>query len=230
MAFPTTHWSLLAVATLHGDSRATAALGEFYERYRRPVRAFFQFRGVEPDEVEDVVQAFFLNVMQRSLLRRADRERGMFRSYLCGAAVYFLSRWKDHREARKRGGGTAALSLDDDGTPVPVTEDDQRMFDRGWAVRLLELAFGRVESEYAQEPGRFTVLREFLPGSVRQPTTVEAAQRAGLNENTLRSEVNRLRRRFRDYLRAEVALTASAPHEVDAEIAWLREVLSSQAA
>ena len=122
MAFPTTHWSLLALATLHGDSRATAALGEFYERYRRPVRAFFQFRGVEPDEVEDVVQAFFLQVMQRSLLRRADRERGMFRSYLCGAAVYFLSRWKDHREAIKRGGGTAALSIDDDGTPVPVTE------------------------------------------------------------------------------------------------------------
>ena len=84
-------------------------------------------------------------------------------------------------------------------------------------------------AEYAQTPERFAVLREFLPGSVGQPTTAEAAQRAGLNESTLRSEVHRLRGRFRDCLRAEVALTTSAPHEVDGEIAWLREVLSAVA-
>ena len=69
------------------------------------------------------------------------------------------------------------------------------------------------------------MLREFLPGSAQQPSTVEAAQRLGMNENSLRSEVHRLRGRFREGLRAEVALTTNAPHEVDGEIAWLREVL-----
>lgn len=220
---------MLAAATLHGDSLAVAALGDFYERYRQPVRQFFQARGVAPGELDDTVQAFFLHIMQRSLLRRADRQRGMFRSYLCGAGVFFLSRLRDQRDAAKRGGGASALSLEDDATPMPVTEDDQRAFDRGWAVRMLELAFERVAAEYAAEPDRFAVLREFLPGSVRQPTTEEAAQRAGMNENTLRSEVHRLRGRFRECLRAEVALTTSAPHEVDAEIAWLREVLSAAA-
>jgi RNA polymerase sigma-70 factor (ECF subfamily) len=188
------------------------------------------FRGVAPADLDDVVQAFFLHVMQQSLLRRADRERGKFRNYLCGAAVFFLSRWNERREAAKRGGGVPEVSLDSDEIPQPATEDDQRAFDRGWAVRLLELAFERVEAEYAGEPGRFAVLREFLPGSVRQPTTAEAAHRTGMNENTLRSEVHRLRVRFRDCLRAEVALTTSAPHEVDNEIAWLREVLNAVAA
>ena len=227
MAFPTTHWSLLAAATLHGDSRAAAALGQFYDRYRGPVRMFFHARGVQPADLDDVVQAFFLHAMEKSLLRRADRQKGTFRSYICGAAVYFLTKHFDHRDAKKRGGGAAAVSLDEDDFLMPATEDDQREFDRGWAVRMLELAFERVQSEYVREPGRFAVLREFLPGSTHQPTTAEAARRAGLNENTLRSEVHRLRERFRDCLRAEVALTTSAPHEVDGEIAWLREVLAA---
>lgn len=226
MAFPTTHWSLLAEATLHGDSRAAAAMGEFYDRYRGPVRTFFHLRGVGPDDLDDMVQAFFLHAMEKSLLRRADRQKGTFRSYLCGAAVNFLSRHFDYHDAIKRGGGAAALSLDDDDVLMPATEDDQREFDRGWAVRMLELAFARLQAEYGREPARFTVLREFLPGSARQPTTIEAAARMGVNENALRTEVHRLRGRFRDCLRAEVALTTSAPHEVDGEIAWLREVLA----
>jgi hypothetical protein len=79
-----------------------AALGDFYERYRQPVRQFFQARGVPPGELDDTAQAFFLHIMQRSLLRRADRERGMFRSYLCGAAVFFLSSRRNQRDAVKR--------------------------------------------------------------------------------------------------------------------------------
>ena len=228
MAFPTTHWSQLAAATLHGDSRASAALGEFYNRYRGPVRTFFHLRDVDASELEDMVQAFFLHAMERSLLRRADRQKGSFRSWLCGAAVNFLGTHSSRREALKRGGGMVALSLDDEDTPMPATEDDQREFDRAWAVRMLELAFDRVQRDYIDEPGRFAVLREFLPGSSRQPTTAEAAIRTGWNENTLRSEVHRLRVRFRECLRAEVTLTTSAPHEVEGEIAWLREVLSAK--
>jgi hypothetical protein len=93
---------------------------------------------------------------------------------------------------------------------------------------MLELAFARVQEDYASEPERFAVLREFLPGSAGQPTTADAAKRGGWNESTLRNEVHRLRTRFRECLRAEVALTTSAPHEVDGEIAWLREVLSAK--
>jgi DNA-directed RNA polymerase specialized sigma24 family protein len=227
MAFPSTHWSQLAVATLHGDDRSSRALAEFYDRYRGPVRTFFHLRGVPLGEVDDMVQGFFLHAMQKSLLRRADRQRGTFRSFLCGAAVHFLQQHRDHHGALKRGGGESELSLDGDAVPLPTTEDDQREFDRGWALRMLELALVRVQAQYAQQPERFAVLREFLPGSPRPPSTVEASQRTGLNENTLRSEIHRLRHRFRECLRAEVALTISVPHEVDAELAWLRDVLTS---
>ena len=225
--FPTTHWSTLAAATLHGDSRATAALGSFYERYRGPVRSFYKYRGVEEAEADDLVQGFFLHAMQHSLLRRADRERGLFRSYLCGAAAFFLSHWRERQAAARRGGDMEFLALDAPGTPEPATEDDQRAFDRAWALRILELSFARVAATYAGNAERFAVLREFLPGSVRQPSTVEAARRAGINENTLRSEVHRLRAEFRECLRAEVALTTSSLQEVDSELAWLREVLSA---
>ena len=224
--FPSTHWSTLAAATLHGDSRAAAALGSFYERYRGPVRSFFSYRGIPEGELDDVVQSFFLHAMQHSLTRRAQRERGLFRSYLCGAAAFFLRNWKDREKASKRGGGAEMLPLDDPNSPEMASEDDQRVFDRGWALRVLELSFARVEAAYGGQPERFGLLREFLPGTVRQPSTAEAAQRAGLNENTLRSEVHRLRGIFRECLRAEVVLTTSAPHEVDAELAWLREVLA----
>jgi RNA polymerase sigma-70 factor (ECF subfamily) len=230
MAFPSTHWTLLAAATLHGSRVAAEALGDFYVRYRGPVRSFFLLRGVPPGEVDDVVQEFFLHAMERSLLRRAERERGRFRSWLCGAAVRFLSQRHHHGRALKRGAGVADLSLDEEGVEEQVTMDDQRDFDRDWAVRILELAFERVQSDYRDHPARFLVLREFLPGSAPSPRSAEAAALLGMNENTLRSEVHRLRRRFRECLRAEVVLTTTLPHEVDAEMAWLREVLSAQPA
>lgn len=230
MAFPSTHWTLLASATLHGSSVAAEALGDFYVRYRGPVRSFFLLRGVPDGEVDDVVQAFFLHAMERSLLRRAERERGRFRSWLCGAAVRFLSQRRHYDRALKRGAGVADLSLDEAGVGEQATMDDQRDFDRDWALRILELAFERVQSDYRDHPARFLVLREFLPGSSLVPGSTEAAVLLGMNENTLRSEVHRLRLRFRECLRAEVVLTTAAPHEVDAEMAWLREVLSAQAA
>ena len=159
----------------------------------------------------------------------AERERGRFRSWLCGAAVRFLSQRRHYDRALKRGAGVADLSLDEAGVGEQATMDDQRDFDRDWAVRILELAFERVQSDYRDHPARFLVLREFLPGSALAPRSTEAAVLLGMNENTLRSEVHRLRLRFRECLRAEVVLTTAAPHEVDAEMAWLREVLSAQA-
>ena len=229
MAFPSTHWTLLASATLHGSSVAAEALGDFYVRYRGPVRSFFLLRGVPDGEVDDLVQAFFLHAMERSLLRRAERERGRFRSWLCGAAVRFLSQRRHYDRALTRGAGVADLSLAEAGVGDQATMDDQRDFDRDWAVRILELAFERVQSDYRDHPARFRVLREFLPGSALAQRSTVAAVLLGMNENTLRSEVHRLRLRFRECLRAEVVLTTAAPHEVDAEMAWLREVLSAQA-
>jgi DNA-directed RNA polymerase specialized sigma24 family protein len=212
----------LAEASLHGDSRATSALGTFYRRYQAPVKSFMAWRGVAEDALEDMVQEFFLHAMQRSLLKRADRQRGRFRSFLCGAVVLFLKNVNDWASAKKRGGDIDLIAYEDGNAAI---EDDQRAFDRGWALRMLELAFERVQAEY--DPVRFAVLKEFLPGSLRPPTTAEAAHRLDLTDNTLLSEVHRLRKRYRECLRAEVAVTTSAPHEVDAELAWLRQVLAN---
>lgn len=231
MAFPTTRWSLLAQATIHGDLAANAALAEFYRRYREPVVGFIARQPRQETQAEDLAQEFFLHLIQGSALRRADRARGRFRSFLLGALVRFLARERERAEAEKRGAGAAAVSLDaaapcHDELTVPA--DIAAAFDREWARDLILRARGEVEAAWRAKEGmrEFAVLREFLPGATATPPYEAAAEQLGWPLARLKTEVHRLRRQFRDQVRAEVALTVDAPHEVDAEMSHLRAVLA----
>jgi RNA polymerase sigma-70 factor (ECF subfamily) len=232
MEFPSTHWSQLAIATLQGESEAEAALATFYRRYREPVMNFIRRRGIEPGRAEDLAQDFFLHLIAKSTLKRADAARGRFRTFLLGALVRFLGDVRDREQAAKRGGGTPPVSLDavDSGWAMPTVEPATAAeFDREWALQILALALQRLEAEYAAraKAAEFAVLRAYVPGGLAPLAYEEAAGRLGLNLGTLKTEVHRLRQRFRGCLREELARTVTSPGEIDAEIAYLGRVLQS---
>ena len=232
MAFPTTHWSRLAKATLHGEPEARAALEGLCRAYWRPVNEFIRWRSVTRGDAEDLTQEFMLHIIEKSLFKRADRLRGQFRSFLLGALVRFLSDATDRRNATKRGGAAQHVSLERSELPPPsddvsLSGPGAVLFDREWALTLLETALERLRTQYAEagRAGDFASLKDFLPGGVADSSYATAAQRIGLSIPALKSEVHRLRGRLRQIIRTEVSRTVSAPHEVEMEIAHLGEVL-----
>lgn len=228
--FPSTMWTEIASATLHGNSSAGRALEGFYERYREPVRRFMLRRGFSESDAEDFTHEFFLELMLDSALRKADRTRGKFRSFLLGAAVRFLHDQAARRNAQKRGAGIEPAVIEDHAEDAALlTHVDEAQFDRLWALSLVESAFCQVEVE-SNERGRaqlFRVLKRFLPGGGHLTSYQEAASELGLSEASTKVEIHRLRNRFRELLRAEVLTTVSRPHEVDEEMRYLAQVLRS---
>ncbi len=211
---------MLAQASLHGDTNGRVALEDMCRNYWAPVRAAIGRRWPWPGEEDDLTQDFFVHLMERGTLRRADRERGRFRSYLLGALKFYLSHQLEAAHAAKRGGGQKAVELQEWMAPAAEGDPD---FDRAWAVEILVRAIGRVEGEVGADS--FSLLRRFLPGSEAAPSYEEAAQISGRPLGTLKSDVSRLRKRLREIIRLEVALTVSAPHEIDGEVAYLHQML-----
>lgn len=229
MAFPTTRWSLLAQATIHGDTVQGAALAEFYRRYRAPVVNFIRRQTGDHARAEDLAQEFFLHLAESSTLQRADPLRGRFRSFLLGALTRFLARERTRSSAAKRGSGEAHLSLDaltpGVGEPADLAEVAQA-FDREWARDLLIRVRQELIAAWPGDKAGLDVLLRFLPGAVETPPYEAAAAGLGWTLARLKTEVFRVRSQFRELVRAEVALTVEAPHEIDAEMAHLHLVLS----
>jgi DNA-directed RNA polymerase specialized sigma24 family protein len=233
MAFPSTRWSLLAQATIHGDAAQTEALAEFYRRYREPVVSFIRQQGTAGAQAEDLAQEFFLHLIKSSTLHRVDPLRGRFRSFLLGTLTRFLARTRVRNEAMKRGSGVAPLSFDDlaSGVGEPaVPADVARAFDREWARELLIRVRHDLEADWKGEVAALAMLLRFLPGAVDTPAYEPAAAGLGWPLARLKTEVFRLRSQFRERVRAEIALTVDAPHEIEAEMAHLHLVLSDPSA
>ena len=232
MAFPTTRWSLLAQATIHGDAMQREALAEFYRRYREPVVSYLRRHQPEA-RADDLSQEFFLHLIENSTLQRADPLRGRFRSFLLGALNRFLARTRVHEAAAKLGSGEAALSLDaltlGAGEPV-VPAAVAEAFDRDWARSLIVRVRCQLSSDWRGKAADLALLMRFLPGSVDTPAYEAAALTLGWSLARLKTEVFRLRQKFRDQVRQEVALTVETPHEIELEMAHLHLVLADPAA
>lgn len=233
VSFPTTNWTLLAAATLDGNTQGRAALESLCREYRRPVHAVLRARGFPAPEAEDLTQEFFLGLFETRAWKRADRERGRFRSFLLGALGHMLDHVWRARFAQKRGGGESPVSLDaaaDAGLEI-AAPDAMRcdLFDREWALGLIQAAFADVEREFADSARieEFAVLRRFLPGVEAPMRYDEAARLLGKSEGVVKSLVHRLRARFRETLRRSVARTVAAAHEVEEELAYLHAVLAA---
>jgi DNA-directed RNA polymerase specialized sigma24 family protein len=235
MNFPTTQWSMLARATLNDDPSGRRALGDFHRKYREPVLAFLLRRGLPPHDAEDLAQSFFVHLMQKATLRRADPARGRFRSFLLGALVRHLSQDREQRDAAKRGGGVPLVSFEAvaDVTAEPaVAQAELLAYDRDWAMHLLRRALEDAAAGYREQDREkdYLVLRAYLPGSVPPvPTYEESAARLGMGLGAFKTEVHRLRGRVRELLRREIATTVSSPQEIDDEVAYLGRVLQSSA-
>jgi RNA polymerase sigma factor (sigma-70 family) len=231
MNFPTTQWSLLAQSSWDGGTQSRRALEALCGRYWGPIHQFIRSDYVDDPEAQDLTQDFMLHLLQKSLFDRADPLRGRFRSFLLGALVRFLRDAVDRKRTLKRGGALLHLSLESgelgEDEQIACAPDAARVFDREWAVTILECSLERVRAEYVEDDrgAVFAALQQFLPGNTEPPTYDEAASQLGLSLGALKSEVHRLRRRLRAVVREEVAQTVSAPHEMEAEMAHLQEVL-----
>jgi len=234
MSFPTTHWTMLAEATLSGDTRGRSALEQMCRDYHRPVFVVLRARGFAEEEAEDLTQDFFLRLFESQAWKRAERGKGRFRSFLLGTLTHMLQHVWTAGQRQKRGGGTRTESLEavQESGEVPAAADEgntETVFDREWALGLIQAAFARVEAEFeeAGRAGEFAVLRRFLPGVGVPLRYDEAARLLGKSEGLVKSMIHRMRDDYRRALRALVARTVSAAHEVDEELAYLHQVLAA---
>ena len=227
MYFPTTQWTLLARASLTEEPGSRQALEELCRRYWTPLHQFIGSRGYTETEAEDLTQEFLLHILEHSTLSRADRLQGRFRSFLLGALSRFLADQYDKRTAQKRGSGAIHLSVDEQTQNLADERGAATRFDREWALVVLENALRSLEAENSTPSlaTHFAVLRKFLPGSLETPPYEAAAAQIGVTLPAFKSELHRLRTRFRALVRQELAATVSAPHEIDEEMEHLRRVL-----
>ncbi len=228
MYFPTTQWTQLAQASVNGDTAGRQALDDMCRRYWAPLYQFVRSRGYSEEAAQDLTQEFLLHLLEDSRFRKADRLRGRFRSFLCGALIRFLAGEYERRQALKRGGAAVHVSLENQGAALAgVSEADEAFFDREWAMGILENALRAAQDEFeARGAGtQFAVLRRFLPGSLEMPAYEEAAGQLGLSLAAFKSELHRLRQRFKALVRQEVTATVSAPHEIEEEMNYLQRVL-----
>jgi RNA polymerase sigma-70 factor (ECF subfamily) len=232
--FPTTCWSRVARAGDPADPEARAALEGLCRDYWYPLYAFVRRRGLDPEEASDVIQGFFTDVLDRGALTGVDPDRGRFRAFLRGACSHYLAHHRAHDRALKRGGGRTPIPidlLDAEGRygrePVHELTAD-RLFERRWAVALLERVLAQLAAEAAatSKPGLFDRLRPMLEGDNPAESYREVASALGMTEGAVKAAAHRLRARYRALLRAEVARTVVEEADVDGELGELITALA----
>ena len=226
--FRTTCWTQV-LAAQGNSSESEEALGELCEHYYEPVLAYLKRAGEDrKGEAQDLAHDFFADLLQGHRLDQLEREKGRFRSYLLGALKHFLSHQRSRKAAQKRGGNAQAFSLNETGVEVregSALEDVRALppdawFDRQWAMTLLDRALAVVEAE-CEADGRGTEFRQLSPwltGEAEHGDQAALAESLGIPSNTLKSHIHRLRRRFRQAVKAEIERTLSDGSEVQAEM------------
>jgi RNA polymerase sigma-70 factor (ECF subfamily) len=227
--FATTQWSLVLAAKPDEASRSRArrALQKLCTAYWYPLYAFVRYRGYSSDEAQDLTQAFFAQIIETHGLATADPERGRFRSYLLGAMKHFLANEWHRGQTQKRGGGVIVLDLDAlepearYALEPACTTDPDAGFDREWAQQTIARAMEklRAESDARGKGELFEGLKGSLTGE--ESARSETAARLGMTEGAVKVAVHRLRQRYRELLRAEIAETVTNPSDVDAEMRHL---------
>jgi len=233
--FATTHWSVVLAAGTASREDAENALTQLCEAYWYPLYAFVRRRGYSAPDAQDLTQAFFARLLEKHSLRVADPERGKFRSFLLASLDNFLANEHDRARAQKRGGGLTHFSLDLAAGESRVNLEPaheltpERLYERQWALTMLELVVGRMEAEY-QDAGKarqFELLKNALAGGRQRLPYAEVAEELDMSVENARQAAHRMRRRYRTLLREEVARTVADPSDVDEELANLFEALGN---
>jgi RNA polymerase sigma factor (sigma-70 family) len=232
--FATTHWSVVARCALTDLPDATDALARLCEMYWPPTYSFIRRRGYPPADAQDLTQSFFAFFLRTKAYARTDRLNGKFRSFLLASAKNFLANDWDRNQAIRRGGGYEFIPLDPetaeafyDAASAPDSTAE-RLFELRWARTVTTDALNSLREELRAEDKLelFDQLKSFLTRGSVVPSYEEASARTGLPRATVKTHVHRLRQRYREILRREIARTVSAPHEIDEELRYLCNVLA----
>lgn len=232
-AFATTHWSIVLEAGRGRHAEADVALAELCQKYWFPLYAYVRRRVHDTSEAQDLTQEFFARLLEKELLAQATPDRGRFRSFLLTAMQNFLTNEWRKAQATKRGGGQRVLSLDftagDSRLHFEPGHDwtAERIFERNWSITLLEHVLTRLRDEYtaAGKENLFAALRPYISSNRDEGSFAAVAEQLEMTEGAAKVAAHRLRKRYRELLRAELAQTVADPADVDAEIAWLFNAL-----
>jgi DNA-directed RNA polymerase specialized sigma24 family protein len=232
--FATTHWSVVLAAGERDSPPAVDALEKLCRAYWYPLYACIRRRGCSAQDAEDLTQGFFAVLLAGNYLARADRERGRFRTFLLTAFNNFLHNEHDRSTALKRGGGREIVSWDEHTAegryarePVGGLSPEQ-IYEKRWVATLLERVLGRLRGEFDTTECRelFDQLKAHLWGEDEAIPYAQLSGQFAMTVSALKVTVHRLRRRYRDLLREEIAQTVADPAEIDDEIQYLIRVTS----
>src|SRR6266542_3518700 len=237
--FASTRWTMVLEAcdSATASAHALSALSELSQIYWRPLYAFLRRQGYRPEDAQDLTQGFFAHLIETRAYAHADREKGRFRSFLLGALKHFLAHAREHDRAQKRGGGALPVQLDEAALSEAETHaarcqnwSPDGVFESEWAASLLRHALGAIAKQYAvaEKETLFEALKVHLRASANAAVPYEEmGKRLGRPATTLRSDVARLRARYRAILREEVSSTVADSRDVDEELRHLRQALAA---
>ena len=233
VAFTTTHWSVVLEA--QGPApQAQAALEKLCSTYWRPIYGFVRRQGVRPDEAQDLTQGFFALLLERRDFDAVRKEKGRLRSYLLTSLKHFLSNERNRAMAIKRGEGQRLMPLEDlreheAGFELTDTLTAEQIYERGWALALLDQVLTRLGDDYraagSASAGLFDQLEKLLTDESDRPSQAEIAVELGMTENAVKQAFHRLRQRYRELLREEIAHTVMLPGDIEDELRHLITLL-----
>jgi DNA-directed RNA polymerase specialized sigma24 family protein len=231
--FATTRWSIVLAARDAGEGPATLALETLCRTYWRPLYSYARRHGFSPHDAEDFTQAFFARLLEKAYLRAVRREQGPFRAFLQMAFKRFLSKERDRTGAQRRGGKAVHVSFDfhdaesdyaKDALNLPADE----VFELRWAMTVLEAVMQKLREEYrvAGKEAEFDILKVALRGTKDALCHADLAVALQSSEGAVRVATYRLRKRFRELFRQEVAQTVAAHENIADEVRHLVSVLA----
>jgi RNA polymerase sigma-70 factor (ECF subfamily) len=221
-----TRWTLVRAAAERSSPEGEEALATLCRLYWYPLYAYARRRLPRPQDAQDMTQAFFARLLDKDYLRQADRERGRFRSFLLTAFKHFLANEQERQHALKRGGGHSSFSLDFDSgeeryhqEPTDETTPEL-LYERGWALTLLKQGLARLREELAGagKEKLFECLKDTLTVEAPPRPYSELAGELGMSAEAVKVAVHRLRRRYGELIRAEIAQTVDTPEEIEDEL------------
>jgi RNA polymerase sigma-70 factor (ECF subfamily) len=232
--FPTTRWTLVVAAAGPRRKEAQSALASLCENYWYPSYAYLRRRGYQAEEAQDLTQEFFIRVLEGRYLSRADPEKGRFRSFLLTSLRFFVADEEDRQRARKRGGGQIVsfeFSSGEDRYQREPAHDEtpERIFERRWALSVLDRVVEKLRLEFVEHgrPDHFERLKVFLLGQSDAPYAA-LAREMNTSEGALKVAIHRLRKRYREIFRQEIADTVADPAEVESELRYLAAALTAK--
>jgi len=232
--FTTTHWSVVLSAGRDRSTQASDALAKLCRTDWWPLYVFVRRQGHSSHDAQDLTQAFFARLLEKNYLSAVDPRKGRFRSFLLAALGHFLGKEWRRARAQKRGGQFTFVSIDAESAEqqylqVPASNlSPEQLFEQQWAMTLLDQTLARLYEEFVAsgKGALFGELKIFLTGEKQAASYAELAAKLGMTEAALKMAVSRMRQRYGELLRAEIANTVASPGEIDEELRALFAALS----